>query len=146
MAFFATSSSLLINMQHTCMCTAACRQLAADHQQHARTPNDGAIRGLSNITCGACAATQMCGWKRAHKRVPPSEDMHVDLEPSSIKKIFDYTTTDWTVNMNSAHGYSHKIPTVRVGNSPCLLLAPPSNNCRIVSKMKGEKRKRINNI
>jgi hypothetical protein len=59
------------------MCTAAFRQLAADHQQHARTPADGAIRGLSNITCGACAATQMCGWKRAHNRVPPSEDMHV---------------------------------------------------------------------
>jgi len=57
---------------------AACRQLAADHQQAACTPAaDGAIRGLSNITCWACAATQMCGWKRAHKRVPPSEDMHI---------------------------------------------------------------------
>jgi hypothetical protein len=31
---------------------AAYRQLAADHQQHARTPADGAIRGLSNITWG----------------------------------------------------------------------------------------------
>ena len=27
------------------MCTAACRQLAADHQQHACTPADSAIRG-----------------------------------------------------------------------------------------------------
>jgi hypothetical protein len=79
-------------MQHTCMCTAACRQLAADHQQHARTPTDGAIRGLSNITCGACAATQMCGWKRAHKRVPPSEDMHVQSALDNSVKVIVFTS------------------------------------------------------
>ncbi len=82
MAFFATSSSLSLLIK-ICSTHACARPPAGNLQptissMHAHT-TDGwwCHQGLSNITCGACAATQMCGWKRAHKRVPPSEDMHV---------------------------------------------------------------------
>jgi hypothetical protein len=72
------------------MCTVACRQLAADHQQHARTPADGAIIGGYQILPAEHVQQLKCVAGNAHTIESRHQSTCTYLEPSSIKKIFDY--------------------------------------------------------
>jgi len=74
------------------MCTAACRQLAADHQQHARTPTDGAIRGLSKIyyLWGMCSNSNV--WLETRTQSSPAIRGHARTSNHHPSKKYLTTT------------------------------------------------------
>ena len=71
------------------MCTAACRQLAADHQQHACTLADSAIRGYQILPTEHVQQLK-CVARNAHTSDSHHQRTCRYLKPSPIKKIFDY--------------------------------------------------------